>query len=94
MKPSEVGQKLGLPPHIQEKISVYGEQGVRFLTEPNSSNAAWYWSFFMCFCTLVNVVFLILSSMDGPNHYENEKNMSTYPKLLTAEVPHPPSQLP
>jgi hypothetical protein len=90
MKPSEIREKFRLPAHIEEKLSFYGEQGVIFLTEPNSSNAAWLWSFFMCFCTLVNVIFLILSSMDGPNNYEGRPDMSTYKSLLTAEVPPPP----
>jgi hypothetical protein len=87
MKPSEIHKRFKLPADVEQKLSFYGEQGVIFLTEPNSSNAAWFWSFFMCFCTLVNVIFLILSSMDGPNNYEGRKDMSSYKGLLDAEVP-------
>lgn len=87
MKPSDVYQKkLNLQPSFVDKIANYGEYGIHFLTEPNSSNLAWYWSFFMCFCTLINVLFLILSSMDGPNNYENRPDMSTYRTLLNAQV--------
>jgi hypothetical protein len=86
IKPSEILERFRLPSHVEKMLSSYGEFGVIFFTEPNSSNLAWLWSFFMGFCTVMNVVFLILSSMDGPNNYEDRANMSTYPTLLNYQV--------
>lgn len=56
------------------------------LIEPTYSNKSKLWNIFLSFCVLGHVFLMILESIDGPNYYENRKNMSTYPYLFTEPV--------
>jgi hypothetical protein len=67
-------------------MSRYLEKVLLFLVEPNSSRYAFYWSLFQCYLVVLDVIFLVLESMDGPNNYTGMPDKSQYSSLLTEQV--------
>lgn len=56
-----------------------------FLTSPDSSRYAWYWSILMNILVLVRITAIGLESCDGPNQYHNRIDRSRYKFLLSYE---------
>ena len=67
-------------------LSLFSERMYVFLTEPNSSVWAFRYSSFLSLCVVLNAIFLVLETVDGPNHYTDRKNMATYKDLPNSYV--------
>jgi hypothetical protein len=85
MLPSKAAAQAGIY-KAQDEMAPHAEKAYVFLTEPNSSLLAFRYSAFMSCCVILNAIFLVLETVDGPNHYEDRKNMSTYSDLPREQV--------
>ena len=68
------------------KLSLHSDRVYVFLTEPNSSVWAFRYSVLLSLCVVLNAIFLVLETVDGPNHYTGRKNMATYKDLPNSNV--------
>ena len=59
---------------------------VQFLCEPKTSKWSNYYNLLLSIIVTLHIVFLMLETADGPNHYTNRPNHSTLPFLLTDQV--------
>jgi hypothetical protein len=66
---------------IESNLERITQKAYFFFTEPSSSRFAFAWSVFMALLVVMIAVFYILATCDGPNHYTDRTDMSSYPKL-------------
>lgn len=57
-----------------------------FLIEPTFNLISKLYNIFLSILVILHVILMILQSIDGPNYYNNRKNMSTYPYLFNQSV--------
>lgn len=74
--------------NMESDVETYTRRAYDFFTDPNSKYyGAFRWSLFTNFLVVLNIIFILLETVDGPNHYsEADADMATYPSLPTKKV--------